>query len=739
MRSFYFKLFSIVLISILGFIVYSNTFHCSFHFDDEFLLLDNVALRNIADLKGIWDFLPCRFIFYLSLALNYHFHQFDVYGYHVVNLALHLATAIMVWWLTLLTLSTPAMTIAAIEKNAIGKKSSHRSNRIAPIVKQPQEKAISGQANCIALFVGLIFVSHPIQTQAVTYIVQRAAIMATLFYVTTLCLYAKSRLLLDQKPTSSLVSVYYSGALLTAVLAMFSKEIAITLPLMILLYEFCFFKTKKNFNWKYLLPFLLTILIIPITMYLTKNIHAINSGDLRNAMQGTTKVSATEYLFTQFRVIVTYIRLIFLPVNQNLDYDYPISQSILELPTFFSLLFLAAILYLGKRLFSKYKLLSFAIFWFFLSLLPESSLFPINDVIFEHRLYLPLVGYCIFLVCGMYYLFGKKTVTTMVIALTMIIACNSVLAYQRNKVWIDEMTLLNDILQKSPNKARPHNNRGNSYMKIAKFDLALLDLNKAIELDPDYVEPRVNRGLIYDYQGKLTEALSDYNKAVEIDPHFVGAYDNRGDVYNKLGNFTQAIADYSKAIELDPAFAAAYNNRGNVYNKQGNFSQALSDFNKAIELNPKLVEAYGGRGLTYAGGGNFTQAMLDLNKAIELNPNNADSYYSRGLTNARHGDSNQAISDFTKAIELKPKNAEAYNNRGFMYVKQGNLAQALSDYNMAIESNPKLDIAYINRGVVYDKLKEFDKAWADVNKAEKLGAAVNPDFIRTLKIETGQE
>ena len=121
MRTGLSHLLSVILICSLGFIAYSNTFHCSYHFDDEFLLLDNVSLRNIANLKGYLGFSALPLYLLSSLALNYHFHQFDVYGYHVVNLALHLVSAIMVWWLALLTLSTPA--IKKRPKKTLGKKS----------------------------------------------------------------------------------------------------------------------------------------------------------------------------------------------------------------------------------------------------------------------------------------------------------------------------------------------------------------------------------------------------------------------------------------------------------------------------------------------------------------------------------------------------------------------------------------------------------------------------------------
>ena len=548
--------FSIIPISCLGILVYSNTFYCSFHFDDEMYIINNFAIKNIQNLLNIWRICPCRFITFLSIAFNYHFYQLNVFGYHLFNIAVHLGSAILVWWLTLLTFSTPAM----------------------------KEQKITQHANLIALFAGLVFVSHPIQTEAVTYIWQRASSMAAFFYLASLCLYVKSRLLQVNKSSSGLSTFYYIGSLLTAIIAMFTKENAIILPLMILFYEFSFFKPKKNLNWKHLIPFLLTLFIIPLTMLLTKSNRF---QEIQDIIKGPGGVSPTHYLLTQFRVIVTYIRLVFLPLNLNLDYDYPIFKNIFEIPVFTSFLFLTGILFCAKRLFLKYRLISFSIFWFFLTLLPESSFLPQKDVIFEHRLYLPLVGYSMFLVSGMYYLFGKKNVKTMAMILIMIITCYSVLTYQRNKVWKDNITLWNDAVGKSPHKARPYNNRGLGYYKLGNFTQALLDFNKAIGIDPNAVDAYSNRGIIYHKQGNFPQALSDFNRAIGINPNYADAYYDRGICYKKQSNFTQALSDFNKAIEINPGYAEAYYNRGSVYAKQGNLTQAMSDYNKAIELNPQ--------------------------------------------------------------------------------------------------------------------------------------------------------
>ena len=447
-----------------------------------------------------------------------------------------------------------------------------------------KENKIIQHANLIALFAGLVFVAHPVQTEAVTYIVQRATSMAALFYVASLCLYVKSRLLQESGSAPGPWKLYYIGSLLTAIAAMFTKQIAITLPLAILLYEFSFF---KNVHWKRLIPLLLTISIIPLIMLLPESAQSQHIRGDRPA-----DISSIHYFLTQFRVMVTYIRLVFLPLNQNLDYDFSISKSIFEVPTLLGFLFLAGIIFIAKYLFSKYRLLSFSIFWFFLTLLPESSFFPIKDVIFEHRLYLPLVGYSMFLVSSVYYLFGQNTVKTMVKILTVVIVCNSILTYQRNKVWENEFTLWNDAVGKSPHKARPYTNRGAAYSSMGGFIQAIRDYNKSIEINPDFNEVAYyNRGNYYSRQNQLTQAIADYNKAINISPGYLEAYTNRGHAYYQKGDFNQAISDYSKAIAINPNYAIIYLDRGLAYAKEGNLILAVSDYKRAIAIDPAYAQA----------------------------------------------------------------------------------------------------------------------------------------------------
>ena len=499
-----------MIISCLGVIVYSNTFNCSFHLDDDYFIVNNLVIRNIQNLQGIFQFYPSRFIVFLSLALNYHFHHFNVFGYHLFNLVVHLTTAFLVWWLALLTLSTPVM----------------------------KEDRITMHANVIALFVGLVFVSHPLQTEAVTYIWQRATCMAAFFYLASLCFYIKWRLLQINNASSSIRIFYYILSLILAVVAMFTKENAVTLPLMIILFELSFFEGKRGLKWRLaFLPFVLTIIIIPLIMLLTE------AGAVRMQQLQNTPTSSIDYLLTQFRVITTYIRLLFIPFNQNISYNYPISRSLFDLPTLISFLFLAGILFWAKQLFLKYRLVSFSIFWFFLTLSLESSLLQLWNIIFEHRLYLPLAGYSLFLVSGLYYLFGNNNFKMMVVILTIIIAFNSILTFQRNKVWENEFTLWDDAVKKSPHRAMAYSYRGLGQYVQGNIAQAISDYNRAITLDPRYAPAYEGRGLIYAKQGNLLKAISDYNKSIEIDSGYVSAYCDRAAIYFSLKEYDKALAD----------------------------------------------------------------------------------------------------------------------------------------------------------------------------------------------------
>ncbi|MEI6898349.1 MAG: hypothetical protein WCL00_00605 [Bacteroidota bacterium] len=293
-------------IIMLGITIYSNSFDCSFHFDDILRIVDNIKIRNIADVEAWWNYYPSRPLGMFSFVLNYHFNQLNVWYYHFVNLIIHLIYSCLVWWLTLLIFLSPAL----------------------------KENPIIRQKKTIAFLTALMFVSHPLATQSVTYIVQRLASMMAMFYLCSLILYMKARL--SDKGSISKI-LLYSGSMVSAIFAMLTKENAFALPIAIILFEFFFLRTKKISivfsDYRFIL--LISILFGIIVMVAIK----LSSGIFKSVppMNGHAYIlTPINYLFTQFSVIVKYIQLLFLPINQKLDYDFPVSNSFFEIGTLLS-------------------------------------------------------------------------------------------------------------------------------------------------------------------------------------------------------------------------------------------------------------------------------------------------------------------------------------------------------------------------------------------------------------------
>ncbi|MBN1913009.1 MAG: tetratricopeptide repeat protein [Candidatus Omnitrophica bacterium] len=481
---------------------------------------------------------------------------------------------------------------------------------------------IGKQAGVLSFFAALVFLVHPIQTQGVTYVYQRTASLATFFYLATLVLYAQSWI--------SRRKIYYIMSLVTLALAMFTKEIAFTLPLAVVLYEIIFLKQQGRFPWQRVLPFIIALAIIPLIVFIEAKAPP---AETLKSLEEAALLDWREYLFTEFRVMVTYIRLLLLPIRQNLDYDYPIYASLLRLPVLASILFLASLFLAAIRLSAKYRLVSFGIFWFFLALLVESSVVPITDVIFEHRLYLPMIGFSLFLSTGLYYLIGNKNLKLMAVVMILIIISYSALAYTRNSVWKDDFVLWDDVVHKSPRKARGYHNRGMAIQASKEGNLldAIADFNKAIELKADYASAYSNQGRIYQATGDIQKALSYFNKAIQINPKSANYYYNRGVIYQYTKDLTQALADYNKALEFNPQLFAAYNNRGNIYNDRSEFDLAIADYSKAIELDKTHPLIYFNRGNVYYTKKDFIKAIADYSKAIEINFAFAPAYNARAM------------------------------------------------------------------------------------------------------------
>ena len=356
-------LLAIFLISAIATIIYSNSFDCSFHFDDQHAIIENYAIHRF-DLKEIFVS-SNRPILDITLAVNYYFGKLNVFGYHLVNLLLHISNGIMLYFIIFQTANLPSM------KEKYGQR-----------------------AYRIALYASLIFIAHPIQTQAVTYIISRSSVLATTFYLLTFVLFIKAL-------RSSLFALRFlllAAAFLACCLGMGTKPIVATLPLMLLIYDFFFLSDGdfKGLKRRYLFH-LAMFSTMAVTIYLSASgLQNFVSFDYAKGVQMPfgEPVTSFQYFMTQLHVIPYYIKLLFIPTNLNLDYSWSITRH-LDLTTVIFFILLSSIASISIWTYRKARLVSFGITWFFVTLSVTSSFVVIYDVIFEHRLYLPSIGFAL--------------------------------------------------------------------------------------------------------------------------------------------------------------------------------------------------------------------------------------------------------------------------------------------------------------------------------------------------------
>ncbi len=673
------QIVGITSVLLLGLLVYSNSFVASFQLDDYYTIVDNLKIRSLSHTSDWWHFAQNRPVSIFTFALNYHFFQLEVWSYHAVNLIIHLTNAILVWWLCLLIFSSPAM-----EDN--------RMNRFK---------------YDIGIIAALLFVSHPLATASVTYIVQRMASLVSLFYLLSIAMYLKARL--EQKLNISAL-LFYIAAAISAMLALKTKENAYTLPFAILLVETFFMRKsalKKGLgDFKSIGILVIGLAVLFIIPFLT------TFSGIKPVMPslGKTPVIVTplNYLYTQFSVIVKYIQLLVLPVNQNVDYDWEMVDTLFSFHTLASLIFLISFLVLAVYLFKKQRLISFGIFWFFLTLAVESSIIPLADMIFEHRTYLPSVGFFLILTYTVFYFFAEKNKGLIFGIVGILLLTNSILTFERNKVWKDGVSLWTDAINKSPNVTRPLINRGFAYVRIEQWDKAIADYTRAIELDSVYnYEAYSKRGIAYGNIGEWWKAIADCSKAIELEPKLVKGYYNRAVAWASLGKAEMAVQDFNFVLGLDANFEKVNYQRGALLMNLGYYDRALIDFNKEFSIHKPTAEQIYNRGFVNEKLNKWDMAIEDYTTSINLDPDYVSAHYNRAIAYYKTGQKEKSIPDYNNAIRLSPKEKEMYYMRGLAFSDLGQTEKAINDYTKALELDPNFTIASNNRAALLKKSGKF--------------------------------
>jgi len=508
-------------------LAYANSLGGSFHFDDESSIVEHPCLGDLGCTLRAGGAVGARLVAYLSFGLNHRLGGLDPTGYHVVNILVHAGAS-----LALLALARLTLELAL---------------RGRPLVPRHRDGA--------ALLAALLFACHPIQTQAVTYVVQRMASLATLFYLLSLLLYARSRL--AERPGAR--AAFLASAVATAVLAMKTKEIAFTLPFAALLYDVAFLEGPLRARARALAPMLATALVIPLAwLDLGRGLSgAVASAAVATRIQ--TEMPRLVYFLHEWPVVVRYLGLLLLPVGQSADPDLLPRSDLATAPVIASGLLLLALSGLGVALLLRPRrpegrVAGFGICFFFIAASVESSFIPFRDLMFEHRVYLPLAGAALAAAAGALAIvrFRPSWERPLAAAAALWVLALGAATVARNGVWRDEETLWRDTVAKSPWNARAHYHLGNALRERGDLAAAARLWQRATELRPSFSSPWNQLGHLAAREGDIPRAIALIQRALEIDPKNAEARYNLAALLEQQGLHEEAVQHYRQFVATAP-------------------------------------------------------------------------------------------------------------------------------------------------------------------------------------------
>jgi len=588
-------LLACLLLLALGVAAYANSFSVPFYFDDESHILENPYIQmpslDGASLKRamIQDGKQNRPFSNLTFALNYHFQGIQVWSYHLVNLALHLLASLALFFCL---------------------------RRTFRRLGWPAERG-----DLAALLSAAVFCVHPIQTEAVTYIVQRQTVMASAFMLCTFLCYLAAR----ETPPRGRKLMLYLLAALSFVIGAGSKETALVTPVLILLYEVYFFQNLSfAFLRRHPAAIILAILLLSglFILYVRPEIWAKIGQGYQNY-----PFTMTERLLTEPRILFQYLGLLLLPLPSRLclEHDPQVSTSLLSpwttLPAILGwLILLAASIRFARR--PGWRGISFALLWYLLNLSLESSFIPL-DLMYEHRLYLPSLALIVPLLAGPVALARRLRWPVIYGGLVILALLSGTIA--RNYVWQSPRQLWSDCIKKAPRRTLSWINLCVIQADEGDYANAIRTCTRAIALDPSLAHPYSALGVAYFHLGKSEEAKRSFEKAIALDPEFDQAYFNLGEWYLQERKWPQAVAVYERTLAVNPLYYRAHQRLGSIYlEKLLQPDLAVPHFQELVKLMPNWDAAYSMLAQAFLAANDCTGASRAARQGLRLNPDRLD-------------------------------------------------------------------------------------------------------------------
>ena len=572
---------ALALICVCGIIIYFATVHSPFIYDDAHAIEDNPYIKNLSKFQqmvGVQNIFN-RSILLFTFSVNHAIGQLDVFGYHLINLMLHLCVGIMLYFLTmeLLTIENPALT-------------------------QTFQR--------LPLAVSLIHIFNPINVESVTYLSSRSSVLVTLFYLSSFYLFI--RFVNSKEKKKKWENIHYPIVIFFLFyLGLGTKEIIVTLPIIAVLYLWVHSSTK---NFHKFLPEL-AVILIPLIIYLLYRYVQMGNLLVIKTDPYSYMIDRSLYILTQIKVVISYyfVKLIF-PINLNFEPDIRLVSGFLDWEWVVSLI-IGVCIAIGI-FYQKSILLKCAFIWALITILPTSSIIPLKQIATEHRTYLPGLG--INMGLGILFLRGVSHRKLIPPTLFIFLVIYGLLAMKRSLDYRSEINLWQDTVRKSPYKSMVHNNMGTAYLSKERLKEARKSFEVSSALSPSSTDPYINMGHIDARNKEWDKAKLKYDLALKLGANRSQVFFNSGLMRLKLNKPAEALPFLLEAIKIKNHRPLYHQELGNAFRMLKQYDSALKSYRKVLELEPNYVEAQNNIGVIFWNLKILDKAELEFKKALVM-------------------------------------------------------------------------------------------------------------------------
>jgi tetratricopeptide (TPR) repeat protein len=565
-------------------LVYLPALHNDFvNWDDDKYVFENPFIRSFSMIffkRAFLGFFASNWhpLTWMSHAVDYAVWGLDPFGHHLTSIVLHAFNSFLVVIFVILLLE------AFRERT--------KENGPSPFLNERAVMIAAGTT-------GLLFGIHPLHVESVAWVSERKDLLCALFFLLSVIAYTKY--VGGRKPEDSandeaglknfFINRRYFFTLGFFILALLSKPMAVTLPVVLLIldwYPFGRIRSLKTFLTACVekLPF--------IALSLASSIITILGQAASRAMKSTGYAPFSTRIYVAANALIAYFGKMLLPLTLVPYYPYPKNGLRASFEYLAPIVLVAVITAVSMIAAKKQKIWLSAWGYYAVTLLPVIGIVQVGlQAMADRYTYLPSLGPFLVTGLGVAWLWEKaptqkKLEPYVKLFLGAAAACMvfflSIATIEQSGVWKNSMSLWTYVIEKEPDASLAYNNRGMTYDELGRFDQAIEDFARAIELAPRDSEAYSNRGMLYEKMGRLDKAIEDFEMAITLNPARPASYNNLGIAYAGAGLVDKAFEQFNKAILLDQDCAMAYNNRGLLYETTGDKGRAAADYRKACDL-----------------------------------------------------------------------------------------------------------------------------------------------------------